>query len=443
MQHETKLHFIAIALSAILLAGVGLALLGSAWLSTAGDETAALNRAALHCFRSLRERAEAARPDHSPRHVGGPDEGPRPGSPRGDGHGPRGDGHGPRGGGRWHTPILENLQRWCNEVSDAAAVDGFAFEIVDAEGVRLCVSPRFPESVSAFGEVELSPPFGRGVLRTARASGAVSPIRSKARRMILIGICIVLLVAATLYVFAVSLLRTVRREREDSRRKADFIDNVSHELNTPLAGIRLNAELLAENRIPDEERRRGALESILIESDRLSRMVSELLDYSRLEKGTRRYAVETFDLAAFASDAAEAQAVAAISNGRARVSVRSGTMVSADKDALRQIATNLVANAVKYSDGEIDIEIEGNEIRFMDRGRGIPHECAERIFERFYRVDNSLTRRVNGSGLGLPIARALARGMGGDVTYSPRPGGGSVFILTLACADKNNGGVGK
>ena len=223
--------------------------------------------------------------------------------------------------------------------------------------------------------------------------------------------------------------------------KTDFIDNLSHELRTPLAGIRLTAELLADGRIPEGERRQGALKSILTESDRLSRMVSELLDFSRLEKGTRRYAIETFDLAAFASDAAEAQAAAAISNGRARVSVRSGATVSADKDAIRQIATNLVANAVKYSEGEIDIEVEGNEIRFMDRGRGVPPECAERIFERFYRVDDSLTRKEGGSGLGLPIARALARGMGGDVTYSPRPGGGSVFTLTLAMASGNNEGA--
>lgn len=435
MQHETKLHFVAITLSVILLAGVGLALLGSTWLSTASDETAALNRAALHCFRALREKAEAERPDNPPGRVDGPEGEPRPGRPRGDGHRPH-------GGGKWHTPILEKLKSWSAEVSDAAALDGFAFEIVNAEGVQLCASPRFPESASAFGEVELSPPFGRGVLRTARASGTVSPIRSKARRMILIGICIVLLVAVTLYVFTASLLRMVRHEREDSRRKTDFIDNVSHELKTPLAGIRLNAELLAEGRISDEGRRKGALASILAESDRLSRMVAELLDYSRLEKGTRRYAIETFNLAEFAAGNAEAEGVASISGGRAHISVKGpGAMVEADKDAVRQVGVNIVTNAVKYSDGEIDIEVEGNEIRFMDRGCGVPPGCEERIFERFYRVDDSLTRKEGGSGLGLSIARALARGMGGDLSYAHRPGGGSVFTLALALAGKHDGGA--
>jgi signal transduction histidine kinase len=202
--------------------------------------------------------------------------------------------------------------------------------------------------------------------------------------------------------------------------------------------------LLADGRIPEGERREGALKSILTESDRLSRMVSELLDFSRLEKGTRRYSIETFDLAEFASGPAEAQGVDSISRGRAHISVKGeGALVSADKDALRQIGINLVSNAVKYSEGPIDIEVEGNEIRFMDRGRGIPPECTERIFERFYRIDDSLTRRENGSGLGLSIAHALARGMGGDIRYAHRPCGGSVFTLTLALADNGNGETGK
>lgn len=102
---------------------------------------------------------------------------------------------------------------------------------------------------------------------------------------------------------------------------------------------------------------------------------------------------------------------------------------------------NLVTNAVKYSEGEIEVEVEGNEIRYLDRGPGVPPGSEERIFERFYRIDDSLTRRENGSGLGLSIAHALARGMGGDLTYLPRPGGGSVFTLTLASADRRKGGT--
>ncbi len=315
-----------------------------------------------------------------------------------------------------------------------------AFEVLDRHGERIFATPDWPASPSTVNECHLGPPAGNGTLRVARVDGGA--VRNRAIAIAAFGAVIVLLLVAALVSGGVMLVRTLRRERRESRMKTDFIDNVSHELNTPLAGIRLTAELLAEGRIQDGERRQGALKSILTESDRLSRMVSELLDFSRLEKGTRRYSLETFDLSEFASGPAEAQGVDSISRGRAHIVVKGeGALVSADKDAIRQIGINLVGNAVKYSDGAIDIEVEGNEIRFMDRGRGIPPECAERIFERFYRVDDSLTRREGGSGLGLPIARALARGMGGDVTYSPRPGGGSVFTLTLASAERRNEGT--
>ncbi len=306
-----------------------------------------------------------------------------------------------------------------------------AFEICEAEGTPLYATPDYPENPGLTGETPLAPPFGEGFLRVARPDGGAG-VRAQAIRMLSIGACLLVLLVCALVTGGILLVRAVRRERRDARRKTDFIDNVSHELKTPLAGIRLNAELLAENRLPDEEKRRGALDAIIIESDRLSRMVSELLDFSRLEKGTRRYNLETFDLAAFVLDPAERQGIATVSQDRARLSAKGpGCKVVADKDAIRQIGINLVTNAVKYAEGEIDIEVEGTMVRYLDRGPGIPPGDEERIFERFYRVDNSLAQKTGGSGLGLSIARSLARGMGGDLTYSSRPGGGSIFTLTL------------
>jgi len=339
----------------------------------------------------------------------------------------------------------KTLAAICEEIrkGNSDVADDVRFEVVDVDGERIYATSDWSALHYVVGECHLGPPAGDGMLRVTRADGGKA-MRTRAVAMAAAGGSIVLLLVAVLVAGGMFFLRTLRREKRESRLKTDFIDNVSHELNTPLAGIRLTAELLADGRIPEGERRQGALRSILTESDRLSRMVSELLDFSRLDKGTRRYSMETFNLAEFASGVAEAEGVASISGGRAHISVKgSGALVTADKDAFRQIGVNLVTNAVKYSDGAIDIEVEGNEVRFMDRGRGIPPECAERIFERFYRVDDSLTRREGGSGLGLSIARALARGMGGDVTYSPRPGGGSVFTLTLALADNGNGGTGK
>ena len=306
-----------------------------------------------------------------------------------------------------------------------------AFEVCNAEGTPLYATPGYPENPGLTGETPLAPPFGEGFLRVARPDGGVG-VRARAIRMLSIGACLLALLVCALVTGGILLVRAVRRERRDARRKTDFIDNVSHELKTPLAGIRLNAELLAEGRLPDEKKRRDALNAILIESDRLSRMVSELLDFSRLEKGTHRYNLETFDLAAFVQDPVELQGIATSSLDRARVSTKGPRCrVVADKDAIRQIGINLVTNAVKYAEGEIDIEVEGAAVRYMDRGPGIPPGDEERVFERFYRVDSSLAQKTSGSGLGLSIARSLARGMDGDLTYSPRPDGGSIFTLTL------------
>ena len=428
MAREFRMFLLAIALPAVFVAVGGAWLLVHVWDSLWSGEREELDLRARIVADSIEDRIHGAGMDERRPPRGG--EPPRR----------RGQMPSPRRFGRAMSPEKRGVvSAACVEVANvkASLVGEAEFEVLDARGERVYATPGWPEKRTFSVDCHLGPPAGNGTLRVARADGG-SRMRARAVAIAAAGGVIVLLLISALVSGGVLFVRTLRRERRESRMKTDFIDNVSHELNTPLAGIRLTAELLADGRIPEGERRQCALESILAESDRLSRMVSELLDFSRLEKGTRRYSIETFDLAAFVSDPAVAQSAAAISDGRVRISAKGRATVSADKDALRQIATNLVSNAVKYSGGEIDIEVEGTEIRFMDRGPGVPPECAERIFERFYRVDDSLTRREGGSGLGLPIARALARGMGGDVTYSPRPGGGSVFTLALAPADGNN-----
>jgi len=436
-----KLFILAILLPAVFVAAGGAWLVSETWRRLWDDEREALELRARIISDSLMNRAHEENIDG----MRPPDKPPRRFS---NGHPPPADRPPRHPHHRMHRLTQEqksNLATICDEVrkDNAAMIGDVSFKIVDPDGIGIYSADDWPSKPGTEVEWHVGPPLGDGSLMVARADGGKG-MRTRAAAVVAIGASIVLLLVATLVSGGLIFIRTLRRERRESRMKTDFIDNVSHELRTPLAGIRLNAELLAEGRIRDEGKRKGALESILTESDRLGRMVSELLDFGRLEKGTRRYSLETFDLAAFASGTAEVQGVASISNGRAHISVKGeGALVSADKDALKQIGVNLVTNAVKYSEGEIEVEVEGNEIRYMDRGPGVPLGSEERIFERFYRIDDSLTRRENGSGLGLSIARALARGMGGDIRYAHRPGGGSVFTLTLALADNGNGETGK
>ncbi|MBQ8124517.1 MAG: HAMP domain-containing histidine kinase [Kiritimatiellae bacterium] len=329
------------------------------------------------------------------------------------------------------TLRVEDVAPLCADMRAAIRTPDTAFEIQNIDGSRFVAEPDWPVRHDLTGRCDLAPPLGDKVLVTARVDGGAG-LRFRVKLLFASTAAGVLLLTSSVVLGAFMLMHILHHERRDARAKADFFDNVSHELKTPLAGIRLNAELLARGRIPTEELRHGALEAIILGADRLERMVDELLAFRRLEKGTRRYNLETFDLEAFACGSTEVQGVSAVSQGRAEIkSAGPGVTVTADKEAMRQIFMILISNALKYSEDAIEIVAEGNTVRCMDRGPGVPHGDEERVFERFYRADDSLTRRVDGSGLGLTIARGLARGMGGDLTYAHRPGGGSVFTLTL------------
>lgn len=337
----------------------------------------------------------------------------------------------------WSAATLKILPLACGkiEAEETAQPGATAFRIIDETGASLYSSRLWPVKHGMTGRAPLAPPLGDGFLLTARIDGGAA-FRAERFRIAAAGSSILLLLAA-LHVVACSHFTHLRRhERRDAMRRADFFDCVSHDLKTPLAGIRLNAELLASGRMP-EGSRRSAIDAIVLESDRLLGMVQRLLDARRLERGAFQYSMETFDLGDFAADETERAALAAVSRSRAtvRISEKHET-VCADRNILRLIASNLVDNAVKYSDGPVEIEVDGAEMRFLDRGPGVPPSAAKRIFDMYFRVDDKLTQKATGSGLGLHIARNAARGMGGDVTYAPRKGGGSVFTLKLRPAER-------
>jgi len=236
------------------------------------------------------------------------------------------------------------------------------------------------------------------------------------------------------------LLWQARRSELDSLQKSSFVANVSHELKTPLTTIRLYAELLEQGRVLDEEKRRGYLVTIGRETERLARLVNNVLDFSRLERGRRAMKPEECDLAEELRRFAAMLAPRAAEAGLRLEPVIPETPVAVrmDRDALGQIVLNLADNAFKYasSGGELRIELQAGSsdrcvLRFLDRGPGVPEVLRERIFEKFYRIDEGLTAEKGGAGLGLSIARQLARAMGGELRCLPREGGGAEFRLEL------------
>jgi len=190
----------------------------------------------------------------------------------------------------------------------------------------------------------------------------------------------------------------------------------------------------------DEEKRRGYLVTIGRETERLARLVNNVLDFSRLERGRRAMKPEECDLAEELRRFAAMLAPRAAEAGLRLEPVIPETPVAVrmDRDALGQIVLNLADNAFKYasSGGELRIELQAGSsdrcvLRFLDRGPGVPEVLRERIFEKFYRIDEGLTAEKGGAGLGLSIARQLARAMGGELRCLPREGGGAEFRLEL------------
>ena len=236
------------------------------------------------------------------------------------------------------------------------------------------------------------------------------------------------------------LLWQARSSAADAAQKTSFVANVSHEFKTPLTTIRLYSELLEQGRVAESEKRGEYLRTIGRETQRLARLVNNVLDFSRLEQGRKKYQLAPLDLSVALAQLLDAHAPRIAESGlelKRDLPVEKVSVVT-DRDAVEQIVLNLLDNACKYAaaGGEAIVALHpradgGVEVRVGDRGPGVPAAHRERIFEKFHRVDDTLTAEKGGAGLGLSIARQLARGLGGDLTYEGRSGGGAEFVLYL------------
>jgi signal transduction histidine kinase len=205
----------------------------------------------------------------------------------------------------------------------------------------------------------------------------------------------------------------------------------------------LLTELLRERRQPDETRQRQYLDMMVSDTERLTRLINNVLDFSRMAEGKKRYTMKFIDAVGLCREMVENQRVRLELNGFSLsfASELQPIAVKADEEALRQVLINLLSNAEKYSLERKQIEVEVARekgsvfIRVKDRGIGLRASESEKVFKEFYRVDDSLTSRVKGTGLGLTIARRIARDHGGDLRYFPREDGGSIFQIQLPVAE--------
>jgi PAS domain S-box-containing protein len=237
------------------------------------------------------------------------------------------------------------------------------------------------------------------------------------------------------------LLRDITQEKELERMKSQLLSTVSHELRTPLASIKGFATTLLRQDVEWEEASRREFLSIIDEeSDRLTELISNLLDMSRIEAGELRVEPEPIDLVPIVHETAAAFQVMTSEHRFVVHLPPSLPQVLADPRRIRQVLRNLVENGVKYSlaSGPVIIsarvEQDHVQVSVADQGIGIEEQDLDRIFDRFYQVDSASTRKVGGSGLGLAICKAIVEAHGGRIWVESRSGVGSTFHFTLPLA---------
>jgi signal transduction histidine kinase len=235
------------------------------------------------------------------------------------------------------------------------------------------------------------------------------------------------------------LWRDVRRELTLAEMRSQFVASVSHELKTPLTAIRMFAETLRMGRLPDSRVQDEYLDTIVAESERLSRLLDNVLDFSKIEAGQKVYRTEPTLLSGVVRAAARTmQYPLARAGFQLHLHVEDGLPeVAGDRDALEQGVLNLLTNAMKYSgeSREIDLRLRRQDqqavIEVTDRGVGITTGHVKRIFEKFYRVPTPENQRIPGTGLGLTLVEHVAKAHGGFVEVASTPGKGSTFAIHL------------
>lgn len=305
--------------------------------------------------------------------------------------------------------------------------------------------------VDADGKIVFGPPLGRGGLTLGRQFEttlykwtlnvtmnsaeelAAAVARRRLLEMVLVGLSSVVVIAGL-----VVILVAAERERRLSNLKSEFVANVSHELKTPLALVRMFGELLQSGRADTEEKRKQYLSIIVNESDRLNALIENVLDFAKVERGQAAYDFSPAQLVEPVSRAVEACRVRAERDGVAlELSLEPVPDLLLDERAVEIAVINLVDNALKYApEGKrVTVQVRalpsGAEVCVADQGPGIAPEDRKRIFQRFVRGKSSSGKQVRGSGIGLSLVKHIAEAHGGSVSVEDAAPHGAVFVLRL------------
>ncbi len=233
--------------------------------------------------------------------------------------------------------------------------------------------------------------------------------------------------------------RTVAHELELSRMKSDFVSTISHEFKSPLSSIRQLSEMLQSGRVPSEEYRQQYYDVLVEQSERLSLLIDNILDFSKLEEGKKEFDFRMVDIGVLLQETVST-IQDQVRHKHFDIQLKIDKLlpvIRADRGAIAQAVTNLIDNAIKYSGNSRKIMVSGFTedqhlvIEVKDYGIGIRKEEIDKVFERFYRAGDELTRTVKGSGLGLTLVKQIVEVHHGNITVHSEPGHGSTFSVRL------------
>ncbi|WP_312086508.1 ATP-binding protein, partial [Exiguobacterium sp.] len=235
---------------------------------------------------------------------------------------------------------------------------------------------------------------------------------------------------------AVAVLRDMTEAQQLEKMRADFVANVSHELRTPLVMLQGYSEAIVDGMTESDEATKEFASIIYDESQRLSRLVNDLLDLARMEAGYQELRIEAIETVSFAQRVIKK--FKQMGRDKQVTFSVSGPNITfdADPDQMEQVLTNLLGNALRYTEnGEIKIKIDEDRenitLSVIDSGDGIPEEDLPFVFDRFYKADKARTRGKTGTGIGLAIVANVVRAHGGEVEVDSRLGEGATFRIRL------------
>lgn len=254
-------------------------------------------------------------------------------------------------------------------------------------------------------------------------------------------------IVVLIFLGAFLIVRDISRESETMRLKSEFVHNVSHELKTPLTLIRLYAETLQRKGNLKSEQKQEAYQIITKESERLSHMINNVLDFARIEMGKKEFNFEKGELSSLVLETLDSYKYHLEKKGFTIHTDIAADLPETrfDREAMASVVINLLSNAMKFSPQKKEVTIrlysenDNVVLKVADKGTGINPKEMNRIFERFYRIKDQVVSETRGSGLGLPLAKHIIEAHGGKIKVESEPGKGSVFYVILPVSRLNKG----